>query len=174
MNEYADDFNATGTRRILAAAFPTPDGGARAAVGLVGALPGRVGNTAVLHVEPNGDPKFVETKDWGGGRGALVGGLVGIIGGPLGMLAGSGIGAVAAKLHDNGFRDAQLRRLAGSLGPNGSAVVLELDGGVVGEAQGIVESLGAWRVVVEPAGGDVSDLFRELRVYESEAEVVRS
>lgn len=66
------------TRQILAAAFSTPDGGSRAAAAVAGAHPERIGNAAVLYVKPDGTPKFAELNDWGGGRGALVGGLAGL------------------------------------------------------------------------------------------------
>src|SRR2546430_16791922 len=75
-------------RKILAASFTTPDGGSRAAGALGGALRDKIGNTAVLFVRPDGKAKFVESKDWGAGRGALLGGAIGIIGGATGSIAG--------------------------------------------------------------------------------------
>jgi hypothetical protein len=68
-------------RKILAASFATPDGGSRAGGALGGAMQDKIGNTAVLFVRPDGKAKFVESKDWGAGRGALVGGAIGIIAG---------------------------------------------------------------------------------------------
>lgn len=47
---------------------------------------------------------FIETKDWGAGRGALLGAAIGVIGGPIGILADGGVGALAAKLGDSGFK----------------------------------------------------------------------
>ncbi len=94
---------------------------------------------------------------------ALVGGLVGIIGGPLGMLAGSGIGAIAAKLRDTGFNDHQLSRLSNTLGLNSSAVVIELATDAVPDAQRLLAALGATQVVVEPIDQDVSALFASTR-----------
>ena len=90
----------------------------------------------MLYVKPDGDVKFVESKDWGAGRGALLGGAIGIIGGPLGILAGGSVGALAAKLHDSGFKNDQLEKLGASLTPNGSAVVVEIGADVVEKAQG--------------------------------------
>src|SRR6266487_2819997 len=63
-------------RKILAASFTTPDGGSRAAGALGGAMRDEIGNTAVLFVRPDGKAKFVESKDWGAGRGALLGGAI--------------------------------------------------------------------------------------------------
>src|SRR5881392_1315182 len=130
-------------RQLLAASFSTPDGGSRAAGAIGGAFPDRVGNTAVLHVKPDGGVKFVESKDWGAGRGALLGGVIGIIGGPIGIVAGGSIGALAAKLRDSGFKNDQLERLGKSLGPNSSAVVLEIASDVMPTAEQLLKTLGA-------------------------------
>src|SRR5256885_16776297 len=92
-------------RKILAASLTTPDGGSRAAGALGGARRDKIGNTAVLFVRPDGKAKFVESKDWGAGRGALLGGAIGIIGGPIGILAGGSIGALVSKLRDSGFKN---------------------------------------------------------------------
>ena len=103
-------------RKILAASFSTSDGGSRGAGALGGALRDKIGNTAVLYVRPDGKAKFVESKDWGAGRGALLGGAIGILGGPLGIIAGGSIGALVSKLRDSGFKNDQLEQLGRSLG----------------------------------------------------------
>jgi uncharacterized membrane protein len=148
-------------RKLLAGSFATPDGGSRAAGAVAGAFPDRVGNTAVLYVKPDGDVKFVESKDWGAGRGALLGGAIGIIGGPLGILAGGGVGALAAKLRDSGFKNDQLEKLGASLAPNGSAVVLEIGADVVEKAQGLLKVLDVGEVVVEDLDAGVATLFED-------------
>jgi hypothetical protein len=150
------------TRQIVAASFPVPDGASRAATAVSGGFPGKIGNTAILYVTPNGTPKFVETKDWGSGRGALVGGAIGLIGGPLGMLAGSGIGVLASKLRDMGFKDSQLKELGESLAQNNSAVVIEIATDAIDGARGILISLGATEIVVEPIDASVAHLFSTL------------
>ena len=149
----------SGNRRIVAASFVMADGGARGAGAVGGAFPDKVGNSAVLHVKPDGTVKFVESKDWGAGRGALLGGAIGIIGGPLGVLAGGGIGALAAKLRDSGFPDSQLEALGKTLEPGGSAVVVELAADAVATAQALLDALGANHVVVEPIDSSVAALF---------------
>jgi hypothetical protein len=148
-------------RKLLAATFATPDGGSRAAGAIGGALRDKIGNSAVLFVKPDGKAKFVESKDWGAGRGALLGGAIGIIGGPLGILAGGTIGALAAKLRDSGFKNDQLEQLAKSLGPNSSAVVVEIASDAVGTAKELLEPLGAQEVVVEEIDSAVATLFDE-------------
>jgi hypothetical protein len=146
-------------RRILAATFETPDGGSRAAGAIGGALPELTGNTAVLFVKPDGSAKFVESKDWGAGRGALLGGAIGILGGPIGILVGGGVGALASKLRDSGFKNDQLEQLGKSLGPNNSAVVVEIAADGVDTAKQVIEPLGAKDVVVVDVDSSVAALF---------------
>ena len=146
-------------RKILAASFTTPEGGSRGGGSVGGAFPDKVGNVAVLHVKPDGKAKFVESKDWGAGRGALIGGALGIIGGPLGIVAGGSIGALASKLRDSGFKNDQLEQLGKSLGPNGSAVVLEIADDVLPTAEQLLKTLGAQDVVVEDVDTSVANLF---------------
>jgi uncharacterized membrane protein len=149
------------TRKILAASFPTPDGGSRAAGAIGGALPDKVGNTAVLFVKPDGKAKFVESRDWGAGRGALLGGAIGIIGGPVGILAGGAIGALTAKLRDSGFKNDQLEELGRSLEPNTSAVVVLIASDAVDQAKELIQPLGAKEVVVEDVDASVANVFDE-------------
>jgi uncharacterized membrane protein len=148
-------------RKIVAASFRTADGGSRGGGAVGGAFPDQVGNIAVLHVRPDGKAKFVESKDWGAGRGALLGGAIGILGGPIGIVAGGSIGALASKLRDSGFKNDQLETLGGSLGPGHSAVVLEIAGDAVETAQQLLKTLGAQEVVVEELDASVADLFAE-------------
>ena len=150
---------STRERRILAAAFPTIEGGRRAAGSVGGGFPDKVGNTAVLQVDAAEKVKFVESKDWGAGRGALVGAALGIIGGPPGMLLGGGIGALAAKLRDSGFDDDELRRLGESLVASTSAVVIEVASETVETARKILEALGAQVVVDQRIDTSVAGLF---------------
>jgi uncharacterized membrane protein len=146
-------------RKLLAASFSTPDGGTRGAGTIGGALPDKIGNSAVLLVKPDGGVKFIESKDWGAGRGALLGGVIGIIGGPIGMLAGGGIGALASKLRDSGFKNDQLEQLGKSLEPNGSALVVEIAADAVTTAQELLKPLDPKEVVVEDVDAGVATLF---------------
>jgi uncharacterized membrane protein len=161
---------ATTNRQILAATFATPDGGSRGAGAIGGAFPDKIGNTAVLHVKDDGTAKFVESKDWGAGRGALLGGVIGIIGGPLGIIAGGGIGALAAKLRDSGFKNDQLEQLGKSLGPGHSAVVLEIAGDAIPVAEQLLKALGAGNVVTEALDSSVADIFAGEQEPEPEPE----
>lgn len=146
-------------RNLMAATFSAPDGGSRAAAAIGGAMPDKVGNTAVLYVQPNGKAKFTESKDWGAGRGALLGGAIGLIGGPVGVLAAGGIGALTSKLRDSGFKNDELERLGETLGPNSSAVVIEIASDAVKVAEQIVQPLGVNEVVVQSVDASVASLF---------------
>lgn len=156
------------TRQVLAARFSTPDGGTRAVGALSGAMADKIGNAAVLYVTPSGGAKFVEMKDFGAKRGALVGGLIGIIGGPVGILTGSALGALASKLRDSGFPDDQLKQLGTSLGPDSSAVVLDIAVDALPTARQLLESLDAQDVVTVPIDASVADLFHGHPVPEIE------
>ena len=133
---------ADSNRKILAASFSTPDGGTRGAASVGGGFPDKVGNTAVLLVRADGGVKFIESKDWGAGRGALLGGAIGIIGGPIGILAGGSIGALTSKLRDSGFKNDQLEALGKSMQPNSSAAVIEISEDAVPQAEQILKVLG--------------------------------
>ena len=65
------------------------------------------------------------------GIGALVGGALGILAGPLGIITfgamGAALGGLSAKLDDVGFDDSQLERLAEALQPGESAILAVLD-----------------------------------------------
>jgi uncharacterized protein YaaQ len=150
---------ADSNRKILAASFSTPDGGTRGAASVAGAFPDKVGNAAVLLVKPDGGVKFVESKDWGAGRGAILGGAIGIIGGPIGILAGGSIGALTSKLRDSGFKNDQLETLGKSLQPGNSATVLEIGEDAVPTAKQILQALGAGEMVVEDLDSSVAALF---------------
>ncbi|MFD4420966.1 DUF1269 domain-containing protein [Agromyces sp. NPDC058484] len=126
---------------------------------MLGAYGDKVANTAVIHVKADGTPHFVEPKDWGPGRGALLGGAIGLIGGPLGVLAGGGIGALASKLRDMGFKDAQLKRLGESLKQNESAVIFEITTDAAPTAAKLLEALSARQVVTEHVDASVAALF---------------
>jgi uncharacterized membrane protein len=157
-------------RKILAASFTTSDGGSRAAGALGGAMRDKIGNTAVLYVRPDGKAKFVESKDWGAGRGALLGGAIGILGGPLGIIAGGSIGALVSKLRDSGFKNDQLEQLGKSLQPNSSAIVVEIAGDAIDTAKELLEPLGAENFVVEHLDENVASLFAQDAEPEAEPE----
>src|SRR5690349_23891745 len=158
-------------RKILAASFTTPDGGSRAGGALGGAMRDKIGNTAVLFVRPDGKAKFVESKDWGAGRGALLGGAIGIIGGPIGILAGGSIGALVSKLRDSGFKNDQLETLGQSMQPGSSAAVIEISQDAVPQAEAILKVLNATQIVTEAIDSSVAALFEGEAAPAPETEI---
>jgi len=86
-------------------------------------------DAAVLTKDAKGKVKIKETADMGGGKGltigAITGGLISLIAGPIGWmaLAGGLVGGMAAKMSDGGFSDKRLRRVAEGLTPNSSVII---------------------------------------------------
>ncbi|GAA2971489.1 putative membrane protein [Microbacterium terrae] len=150
------------TRKILAASFGTSDGAHRAASAVVAAHGRSIVNTAVIHVRQDGTPHYVETKDWGPGRGALLGAVIGLIGGPVGMLAGGGVGALASKLRDMGFKNDQLQDLGDSLAANESVVIFEMAAEATVAAAEMLRALDARAFVIEAVDANVATLFDGL------------
>ena len=92
-------------------------------------------DAAIIQKDPSGKLRVKETADSGSGKGAgiglLAGGAIGLIGGPLGLIlwgaTGALAGGVAAKLHDSGIKNDELRKIGDELQPGGSALVVVLD-----------------------------------------------
>ena len=89
-------------------------------------------DAAIIQKDPSGKLRVKETADSGSGKGAgiglLAGGAIGLIGGPLGLIlwgaTGALAGGVAAKLHDSGIKNDELRKIGDELKPGGSALVV--------------------------------------------------
>lgn len=91
-------------------------------------------NAAVIRQDANGNVHYRETGDMpkggGAGVGALIGGTLGILGGPVGVALGAGAGAAlgaAMSKSDDGFKDANLKRVGIALRPGSSAVAAITD-----------------------------------------------
>lgn len=118
---------------LIVAAFQTEDGADKALKQLQAAKKERliaIQNAAVIRRDKNDKLHISETADWGGGKGAavgaIVGGAIGIIFPPSLLAAGAvgaGIGALAAKLRDSGFKDEHLKEIGAALKPGTSAIV---------------------------------------------------
>ena len=80
-------------------------------------------DAAIVLKDPEGKIRLKQTRDVMVGQGAASGGwvgaLVGIIGGPVGILAGGALGAAAgglfAKLHDVGINDDEMKEMGEGL-----------------------------------------------------------
>jgi len=92
-------------------------------------------DAAIVMKDEDGKIRLRQTRDVMPGQGAASGGwvgaLVGIIGGPLGMLAGGALGAAAgglfAKLRDVGIDDDQMKTIGERLGRGEAALFLLLN-----------------------------------------------
>ena len=123
---------------ILVAAFPEENAGEEALKALKQARKQRqvyFEDAAVIRQDAEGGVHYHETGDMstgkGAGAGAIVGGLIGILGGPAGIVIGAGAGAIVggALAHgDAGFDDKGLEQLGVALKPGTSAVALVTSG----------------------------------------------
>ncbi|NCF69596.1 MAG: DUF1269 domain-containing protein [Chloroflexi bacterium] len=123
---------------ILVAAFPEENAGEEALKALKQARKQRqvyFEDAAVIRQDAEGGVHYHETGDMstgkGAGAGAIVGGLIGILGGPAGIVIGAGAGALVggALAHgDAGFADDSLEQLGVALKPGTSAVALVTSG----------------------------------------------
>lgn len=119
---------------ILVAAFPEEASGEKALKVLKEAKDlkyVRFEDAALIRQDADGGVHYHETGDMstgkGSGIGALIGGVIGILGGPIGIVAAAGAGAIiggAAAHGDAGFKDKSLEQLGVALKPNSSAIAL--------------------------------------------------
>ncbi len=124
--------------------------------GLIG-----IQNAAVLRRDKKNKLHIKETGDWGGGKGAaagaVLGGFIGILAGPIGWLGltGAVIGGLAAKLRDSGFSDERLKKLGEALKPGTSAIVAVIEHTWVAELENEMAEAGA-DVMVEELSADIA------------------
>ena len=90
----------------------------------------KIENAAVLRKDERGKLHIKETRDMGGGKGAVLGGVggaaIGLIAGPalvVPVAVGALLGGLAAKLRDSGFSNQRLEALGEGLQPGTSAIV---------------------------------------------------
>ena len=122
---------------FLVAAFTDVNGGESALKALKEAKKQKqlyFDDAAVIRQDEDGDVHYRETGDMttgkGAGIGALVGGVIGILGGPVGIVVGAGAGALiggAASHGDAGFKDDSLEQIGVALRPGTSALVATTD-----------------------------------------------
>jgi|SRR5690348_4093730 len=122
--------------QVIVAAFNDFDGASKALETLQEAKHDEVigiQDAAVITKDADGKVKIKETADMRAGKGATIGavagGVVGLLAGPVGWaaLGGGALGGLAAKMRDGGFPDDRLKQLAEGLTPNSSALVAVID-----------------------------------------------
>lgn len=130
--------------QVIVAAFKDIDGASNALKTLQDAKREKfiiIEDAAVITKDANGKVKIKDTADMSAGKGATIGaiagGVIGLLAGPVGWVAlgGGVIGGLAAKLHDSGFPDDQLKQLSAGLTPNSSALVAVIDHAWVAEVE---------------------------------------
>lgn len=109
----------------------------------------RIQNAAILRKDPDGKLHVKDVYDMGGGKGAVIGGVLGaalgILAGPVGWLAlgGAVVGGAMAKNADGGFNNARLEKLGEGLKPGSSAIVAVVEHSWVDEVQAAMAAAGA-------------------------------
>jgi uncharacterized membrane protein len=160
----SDTTTAAPVLKIVAATFGSEEAAAAAKAQLI-ADKDAVGNIAIVTMDSEGKVKFKETSDMGPGKGALVGGGVGLVialfSGPGAILAGAGVGALAAKLRDSGFDDSQLKGLGEDLTPGTAAIVSIVPETALTAVETDLNGSGANRLVVKDVGFDLANMLDE-------------
>jgi uncharacterized membrane protein len=119
-----------------------------------------LGDKALLSMDYNGKVSIKEMGDMGGGKGAAIGGAIGLIlpgiGTAIGVAGGALIGGLAAKLHDTGFPNDQLKALGDQLRSNSSLLLAVVDSEHVAEVEAKLRSAEG-RVITEGLTEDAID-----------------
>ncbi|NIM93884.1 MAG: DUF1269 domain-containing protein [Anaerolineales bacterium] len=130
----------------------------------------KVQDAAVLRRDEKNKLHVKETGDWGGGKGAvaggLIGGFIGLLAGPVGVagatLAGALVGGLSAKLRDSGFSDERLEEIGSSLKPGTSAIVAVIEHTWVEEYERAVAETGA-DVLTQEISADIEAQLEQER-----------
>lgn len=88
----------------------------------------RLSDAVIISKDPEGRGRVQQTVEVTPGRGALIGGWLGLFAGlflgPLAIAGGAAAGAVYGKLSDRGLDDGWIKQMAEWLEPGGSALLL--------------------------------------------------
>ncbi|HJZ61493.1 MAG TPA: DUF1269 domain-containing protein [Miltoncostaeaceae bacterium] len=137
--------STSSTVEVFVAMYDTEDGAGAALKDFKGAQ--RAGaidliDAAVIVHKAEGKVKFDETADPSGKRwakrGAIAGGLVGLIFPPSIIVAGAvgaGAGGIWGKVRDKGFKDEDLKEIGESLPPGSSAIIAVAEDRVVADLE---------------------------------------
>jgi uncharacterized membrane protein len=122
----------------------------------------KIMDAAVIRRDEKNKLHIKDVKDMGGGKGAgigaLVGGAIGLLAGPvvLAGAAGALIGGLAAKMKDGGFPDARLKEIGAGLQPGTSALVAVIEHTWVDELEAAMAEAGA-QVITESISADIAE-----------------
>ncbi|HEX8034309.1 MAG TPA: DUF1269 domain-containing protein [Ktedonobacterales bacterium] len=158
---------------LIVAAFPDEDGASKALTELKEARKEKlidITDAAVIQRAADNKLHIRETGDMSGGRGAVIGGIVGAA---IGLVAppavlvtagvGAAIGGLAARLRDSGFPDDRLRELGEALQPGTSALVAVIEHTWVAEVERELAELGA-RMVTEEIKAEIASQLEDAKV----------
>ena len=121
----------------------------------------KIEDAAVLRKDEKGKLHVHEIHDWGGGKGAVVGGLIGaglgLLLGPLVLVGAAGalVGGLSAKLRDSGFNDTRLKKLGEGLEPGTSAILAVVEHRWVAQVEAEIEEY-AMDVLTEDISADIA------------------
>ena len=125
--------------------------------GLIG-----IREAAVIRRDEKNKLHIKEPKDWGGGKGAVVGGLVGgfigLLAGPVGLIGVTGavVGGLTAKLRDSGIPDERLKYIGDALPPGSSALIAVIEHRWVKDLENQLSEAGA-EVMTETISADIAE-----------------
>ena len=124
-------------------------------------------DASVIKKDPDGSIHVRETEDTttgkGAGIGALIGGVIGLIGGPAGVVVAAGTGAVIGGLMakgDAGFRDESLEEVGENLAPGTSALVAITSQGFLDATRDYLNQYEA-EVTTHELGDDIAAQWRK-------------
>lgn len=156
--------------QIIVANFDSRDG-AKEALKAVKKEKVNRGDVAILSKNEKGKIRVKETDDWGGGKGAVAGAVIGSFIPVVGTIAGAVIGGVTAKLRDGGFPNDTLKEMAESLEPDHSMFVMLTDSGSVEAVENVLSGAGG-QLVSHPVSAEMaSDLEEAAESGEAQVEV---
>jgi len=121
-------------------------------------------NAAVLTVNADGKLRIKETSDMSGGKGMVVGGVVGGVIGLLGSTVlwplgiGAAVGGLASKLRDSGFPNKKLEEVGSKLKPGDSLLIVAVPDAAAEPVSRILKDAGADLIREAIDGKVVEDL----------------
>jgi uncharacterized membrane protein len=122
----------------------------------------KIQDAAVIRRDAKNKLHIKDVHDIGGGKGAgigaIVGGAIGLLAGPVVLVGAAGalIGGLAAKMKDGGFPDSRLKQIGDGLQPGTSAIVAVIEHTWVAELEDLLAEVGA-DVVTESISADIAE-----------------
>lgn len=122
----------------------------------------KIQDAAVIRRDAKNKLHIKDVHDMGGGKGAgigaVVGGAIGLLAGPVVLVGAAGalIGGLAAKMRDGGFPDSRLKTIGEGLQPGTSALVAVIEHTWVEDLENALAEAGA-QVMTESISADIAE-----------------